>query len=414
MELFYTLLVLLVLTRAFGALAVRMGQPELVGQLVSGIVLGVIAGQLADHLPVLSHLTDDEVFIALTELGVFFLMLLGGVEMHPAKLVKASRSAVFVALGGMLVPLAAGLALGWVALPASSYKAGQALFLGVAMAITAVPVAVKMLLDLGKLESKVGQIIVSAAVIDDVLSLLLLAVLTAFVRTGEAPDLAHLALLVGKILVFFAFVIVVGRYIGPWIGSRLSRSRLKELELTALLIGACAFAVVAELLGMHFILGAFAAGLFFGRQMVDEEIYQDVKRKVAAITTAFLAPLFFASIGLHLDVSALWATPGFIVVLIAIAFLGKLLGAGLVARMTGLDTRASAAVGCAMSVRGAVELIIAGVALKAGLFDRPDPAPPIIEHMFSAVVIMAVVTTLVPPIALRFLLGNDGSSGQES
>lgn len=407
MELFYILLVLLVVTRAFGALAVRVGQPELVGQLVSGVVLGLVVGQFADRLPVLAHLPEDPVFIALTELGVFFLMLLGGIEMHPGKLVRASRGALLVALGGMGVPLASGIALGWLTLPDSDHKPAQTLFLGVALAITAVPVAVKMLMDLRRLESRVGQTVVSAAVIDDVLSLVLLAVLTAVVRTGESPGASDLLLLVGRVAIFFGIVIVLGGWVGPRIGRLLRKSRLPELELSALLVGACAFAVAGEALGMHFVLGAFAAGLFFGRKVVDEDVYRDVKSKVAAITTALLAPLFFASIGLQLDLSALASIPGFVVVLIVIAFLGKLIGAGGAAWMTGLGTRDSAAVGTAMSVRGAVELIIAGIALKAGLFDHPQPTPPVVEHLFSAVVIMAVITTLAPPVALRYLLRSE-------
>jgi len=348
-------------------------------------------------------------------------MLLGGVEMHPGKLVKASRRAMVVAIGGMIVPLGAGALLGWLVIPESAYRPAQILFLGTALAITAVPVAVKILLDLGKLDSRVGQTVVSAAIIDDILSLILLAVLTAVVRRGEAPDPPELLVLGGKILAFLVFVVIVGRFVGPWIGALLRRSHLEEQELTALLAGACAFAVAAELLGMHFVLGAFAAGLFFGRQVVDEAVYRDVKQKVAAITTAFLAPLFFASIGLRLEVSALWAVPGFVIALIVIAFLGKLLGAGAVAHLTGLGTRESTAVGFSMSVRGAVELIIAGIALEAGLFDHPDPRPAVVEHMFSSVVIMAVVTTLVAPIVLRYLLADrhqvarsDGASDDEA
>ncbi|MDY7108537.1 MAG: cation:proton antiporter [Planctomycetota bacterium] len=411
MELFYILLVLLVLTRAFGALAVRVGQPELVGQLISGIVLGAVVAQFSGRLPVLSTLTDDEVFVALTELGVFFLMLLGGVEMHPGKLVRASRRAVFVAAGGMIVPLAAGVLLGWLVIPASPYRPAQMLFLGTALAITAVPVAVKILLDLGRLDSRTGQTVVSAAIIDDILSLILLAVLTAIVRRGEAPGLVQLLLLGGKITAFLIFVVLAGRYVGPRIGALLKRSHLEEQELTALLAGACAFAVAAELLGMHFVLGAFAAGLFFGRQVVDESVYRDVKQKVAAITTAFLAPLFFASIGLRLDVTAMSAVPWFVILLIVIAFFGKLLGAGVVAGVTGLTVRESTAVGFSMSVRGAVELIIAGIALDAGLFDHPEPRPPVIRHMFSSVVIMAVATTLLAPIVLRYLLADRRGDG---
>jgi Kef-type K+ transport system membrane component KefB len=116
--------------------------------------------------------------------------------------------------------------------------------------------------------------------------------------------------------------------------------------------------------------------------------------------------LFFASIGLHLDVSAIWNIPLFVILLILIAITTKFVGAGLAAKALGMTNRESAGIGVAMSARGAVELIIAGIAMKAGLFLKPDPVPEIVENLFSAVVLMAVVTTLFMPIGLRFILGD--------
>jgi Kef-type K+ transport system membrane component KefB len=125
---------------------------------------------------------------------------------------------------------------------------------------------------------------------------------------------------------------------------------------------------------------------------------------VSAVASGFLAPLFFASIGLHLDISALWTIPVFVILLIVVALATKLLGAGLAARAVGLERKEAAGIGIAMSARGAVELIIAGIALEAGLFSRPEPVPPIVENLFSAVVIMAIATTLFMPVGLRFVL----------
>jgi Kef-type K+ transport system membrane component KefB len=184
------------------------------------------------------------------------------------------------------------------------------------------------------------------------------------------------------------------------------RVKQREFEFSALLVGALAFSVLAELLALHFIVGAFMAGLFFGRKTIDEPAYDDVRSKVSAMTFGFLAPIFFASVGLNLDFSAVFAVPAFLVWLLLAAFVGKLIGAGVSARWVGLTRQEAAAVGVGMSARGAVELVIADIALEAGLFEVVPGTAPVVEHMFSAVVIMAVLTTLVTPLLLKRIYGS--------
>lgn len=404
MELLYVLLVLLAAARLAGEVAERIGQPPLVGELVAGVALGLVVQRYSGAFPVLSDLRENEVFTALTDLAIFFLMLFAGVETQPRELAKASKRAVLIAVGGMLLPLVIGFALGWAYLPSSSYKPAQALFLGVALAITAVPVSVRILMDLGRLDSPIGQTIVSAALIDDVLSLVLLAVLTAMIRTGSLPDAASLFWLAGEVAVFFAITIVIGRYLFPWLGRRLKAAHASEFEMSGLLIAALGYGVLAESLGMHFILGAFIAGLFFVRRTIDPKVFKGIRSKLSAITMGFFAPLFFASVGMHLDLAAAVEIPLFVMLLVVAAFLGKLAGAGLPALALGFDRRESLAIGAGMSARGAVELIIAGIALRAGLFAHPDPPPAEIAFLFSAVVIMALATTLVTPIVLKRLM----------
>jgi len=406
MELLYILLVLLFVTRFSGEVLTRLGQPALVGELIAGIALGVVAHQFQGSLPILSGLDENEVFTALTDLAIFFLMLLAGLEMSPRELGESSRSAVWVALGGLLVPMAGGFALGWVFIPESDYRFAQSLFLATALAITAVPVSVKVLMDTGQLDTRLGKTIVSAAVFDDVFSLILLAVLTAVIRTGELPDLAALGLLAGRIALFFALASLVGYYVFPWLGRQVKRIQAEEFEFSGLLMAALAYALVAEALGLHFILGAFLAGLFFVRRTIDEGVYQALRARIATFTTGFFAPLFFASIGFHLDAAAAVHVPLFVALLVVIAFAGKLIGAGLPAFWSGLDRREALGVGTGMSARGAVELIIADIAMRAGLFDHPDPPPDIVRYMFSAVVLMALITTLVTPVALQRILGH--------
>ncbi len=398
---------MLAITRFFGEIAVRLRQPALVGELISGILLGMLVNRYSTTFPILSGLTEDEVFAAVTNLGVFFLMLFAGIEMHPRKLFKGSAGSFSVAVGGMAVPLVLGFLMGWVFLPPSNLRFAQIMFLGVALAVTAVPVAVKVLMELNKLNTPMGQITVSAALFDDVLNLLLLAVLTAFIPEGRSIDMLGLLKLSGEITLFFIITAGVGLYLLPRLERLVKHLLHDESEFAALLLVALGFAVLAEELELHFIIGAFVAGLFFTKRSITPQLYESIKNKIAGLTNGFLAPIFFASIGLQLDAKALTAVPGFLALLVIVAMFGKLIGAGVPAKWIGLSSREAIEVGISMSARGVVMLIVADIALRAGLFDQPVPAPPIVAHMFSAVVMVAIITTLLTPIILRRLVKGD-------
>jgi Kef-type K+ transport system membrane component KefB len=207
-------------------------------------------------------------------------------------------------------------------------------------------------------------------------------------------------------IAYLAVVTLIARFVLPWLYRHLvGRARVDELEVSVLLIVALGFSVLGELMGQHFILGPFVAGLFFGRRQISEEVFERVESKIEGLTSGFLAPLFFVSIGLHTDVTALAATPIFFASLLAIAFVAKIVGAVIPASLGGFGRRDALAVGVGMSGRGAVELIIADVALRSGVFSSPDPTPPVVENMFGTIVLVAVITTISTPILLRRLLG---------
>lgn len=403
MELLYVLLVILLMTRVAAEVAVRLDQPPMTGELVVGILLGIVVHHYESTFTIFAGLGDDKVFRAITDLAVFFLMLSAGIEMRPKDLTSGSMQTLTVASFGMIVPLAMGIGLGIYFLPESDYHLAQVMFIGTALAVTAVPVAIKALQELNLLQSQSGKLIVSAALVDDILSLILLAVLTGLVETGTVPGVVGIAEILGRVAVFFAVTVGVGFFILPRILRVARKWWIDELEFSSLIIVALGFSVFAEYMHLHFILGAFVAGLFFQRREIDNAVYDDVEKNFSAITSGFLAPLFFVSIGLHLDISAVTSVPLFLTLLIAAAFIGKLAGAGLPARAWGMTWRESAVVGTGMSARGAVELIIADIALRAGLFSKPEPVPTIVANLFSAVVIMAVITTLATPIGIRLL-----------
>lgn len=409
MHLLYILLVLLLVTRVCSELAVRLRQPALVGELLGGVLIGLGVVSFAGPALDVAQLASDETFQGVLDLGIFFLMLMAGIEMHPGDLVRVSKRAIPVALFGMFVPLGLGFALGWLWLPGSDWKFSQSMFLGVALAITAVPVAVKVLKDLGKLQSSVGQVVVAAAVIDDVLSLVLLAVLTSLISTGEALSPALVGGIATNVGLFFVIAWLAGRYLLPAAANNLRKLKLDHAEFSLLLIFGLGLSVLAEALDMHFLIGAFAAGLLFTRNTVGKDTHGKLQKQVETLTLGFLAPVFFASIGIHLDLASVREAPLFLLVLIAVATLGKLGGAGLTARLSGFGGREALAIGSAMNARGAVEIIVADIALRGGLFDHPVPTPPEIKYLFSAVVIMAIVTTLASPVTLRWLVRQPGN-----
>lgn len=407
MEFLYIILVVLAVARLVGEAAVRLGQPALVGEIVGGVALGGLITRFSESLPVLRLATENEAFTAFTDLAIFFLMLLAGLEVRPRKLAEASGKAVIVAIGGFVLPLATGIALAWAYLPQSDLKLAQALFVGTALAITAIPVTVRILMDLGKLDSPIGNLIVSAALFDDVFSLVLLAILLGVINTGSVPDLGQFLEIGLHLVVFFGVTFLIGVFVIPRIANVVRKTRSAEFEFTAIILYALGYSYLAELSGLHFILGAFVAGMFFNRSTVEEEIYDGIVSKTSAVTNGFLAPIFFASIGMHLSLGALAEIPLFVGLLVLLAFGGKLFGAGLPALWLGSGRKEATALGVAMSARGAVELIIADIALRAGVFSTPDPPPPIVANLFSAVVTVALLTTLVTPILLNSMLKPD-------
>jgi len=413
MDLFLVLLILLALTRALGEIAHRLGQPALIGELLAGVALGMVVAAFPQASPLLATLPENEAFRAFTDLGIFFLMLLGGVELRASELAKVSKRGFVVATCGLVLPVVVGFGVAWQFIPASEYRFAQCLFVGIALAITGVPVSIRILMDLGKLETDVGRTIVSAAIIDDILSLGLLAVLTSLLGTGRLPDLLGIGKLIGEVGVFFAVTMLAGRLFVPRIGRLISSLQTSDQEFSLLVIAALAFAVLAEGLGLHFVLGAFAAGLLFERRVAGKKAYNAVRRRLSAVTMGFFAPIFFASVGMQLDPAAALHIPLFLVTLLLVAFVTKLIGAGLPARLMGLNRRDSVAVGVGMSARGAVELIIANIALQAGLFTRPEPTPLVVQHLFSAIVIVALVTTIVSPFALAAVFNAPQSPGKD-
>jgi Kef-type K+ transport system membrane component KefB len=401
---FIELLLLLFLARGLGEIAERLGQPASVGEIGAGIVLATAALAFGGQIPFLAQLAHSQVLYYVANAGIFFLVLVAGIDLEPRELTERQAGSLAVAAGGVALPLAGGFALAWIFLPDSGQKPMLCLLVGVAVSISSIAATVKIFEEFGVLHTWFGRTVVSASIIDDVIGLILLAVVLAMVRTGSVPGNAEFAWLLGRVGIFFAVTIALGAHVYPHVSRRLRTMKATSFEFSVLCGVGLGYGLLAEALGLHWILGAFMAGLYFESSRVGPLAYNEMRMVFGAVAGGFLGPLFFASIGLRVELGAITQIPLFLGLLIGVALLGKLIGAGLPAYLVGRDRRGALAVGAGMSARGAVELVVLSIAAEAGLFEQADQEDPVTANLFSALILMGVVTTLLTPVLLRRIL----------
>ncbi len=312
MNVLLELLILILLARVFGETAERIGQPSAVGELGAGVMLAAVAALWEPSVPIITQLTSSKSLEEIAQLGILFLVLSAGIESKLEELRQNSLSAIFVALGGSLVPVVAGVTLGWLFLPETEMKSLQAFLIGITMSITSIPATIKVLTEFELLHSRIGQTIVGAAIIDDILGLFLLAILTSMIQTGQIPGPVDFLILLGKITLFFGITISLGIHVYPKVSQSIKALKLAAVEFSALMAVAFAYGLLAETLNMHWILGAFMAGLYFEPSRVGREAYEEMKLITTGITQGVLGPLFFIWIGLNVSFDAVIEIPLFI------------------------------------------------------------------------------------------------------
>ncbi|THF76375.1 cation:proton antiporter [Cohnella fermenti] len=373
MEFIFYLALMIAATKLAGHLSVRIGQPAVLGELIAGILLGPA---------VLGIIDADASFIHyFSEIGVLLLMFLAGLETDLDQLKRNWRPAFAVAIGGIIVPFFGGY---WSAL-LFGFEAENALFCGILFCATSVSISVQVLKEMNRLGSREGTTILGAAVVDDVLVVILLAVMMSVL--GEGADVS-LGWLIGKKAIFFVVVLLVGWLVVPKLLEWLAKLRVTEAAVSIAVAICLGFAYFAEYMGMAGIIGSFAAGIAISQS----KLRHDVEKKLEPIAYAVFVPVFFVSIGLNVRFDGLGSQLLFVVVISLVAVATKLLGGGLGARLTGFDTRSSIAVGSGMISRGEVALIIAATGLGAGLLQ---------EEYYTSIIIMVIVTTLVTPPVLK-------------
>jgi Kef-type K+ transport system membrane component KefB len=397
------LVLLLVAARAGGALAERLGQPAVLGELLAGIALGALPLLGRDALSWIPH---DRVVESLAELGVILLLFEVGLSTRLADLVKVGLSAFLVACIGVVVPMVLGWGIGAWLLPRAHPIAHW--FLGASLSATSVGITARVLRDLGKVKSAEGQIILGAAVIDDVLGLLVLAVMVGLAGGATAAGagagtglLATAAIVTGKALAFIAGALVVGRALAPRLFRWAARLRGQGVLFTAALVTCFGLAWVADAVGLAPIVGAFAAGLVlegvpFGELLGPEE---RIEQHLTPLST-FLVPIFFVRMGMNVELGALG---GGSLALAAALTVAAILGKQACALAVVTPKTDRVAVGLGMIPRGEVGLIFANI----GLTLRISGAPVLGPGEFAAIVAMVLLTTLVTPPLLRWRMGGE-------
>lgn len=374
------LIAIFVAAKAFGEIAERLGQPAVLGELVGGVIVGVSGFHFVDPHDVTIHL--------LSELGVILLLFLIGLETDLKKLIEVGGSATAVALVGVLLPLAGGIALG----QALGLRMMVSVFLGASLTATSVGITARVLSDLGHLKDDESQVILGAAVVDDIIGLVLLTLVGTLAAGGELTFLG-----VGRIiLVAFGFVIlaiVIGSQLAPMLIRLINRVELQRGLFFSSLVFALLLAYIAHQVGSAIIIGSFAAGLVLARTHHGKEIEREVHD-----VAQFFIPIFFVVVGAAIDLPSLNPfdpnTRRFLLIglaLTAVGVAGKF-AAGFVVRKKSLRRTV---IGVGMIPRGEVGLIFAQIGLSTKLLSA---------GLYSAVAVMVILTTFITPPLLRRLL----------
>jgi len=377
------LMLALVLAAALvgGRVAMRVGYPAILGEITAGIIFGP---------PLIGLLNRNDAIDVLGEFGILLMMLYIGMHLDLGDLRRASMPGLLAAVGGFLVPTAAGLIL----MLAVGRTFLEALFVGLAMGVTSLATKSRILVDLKILDTRIAHVLVAGALLSDV------AVLVVFAAV-VSPDVASQGISVG--IALFAGVKALGFGLGAWLVGwwvlpavkRLSGDR--EIDRGALFLGVIVFglgfAYAAELAGIHAILGAFVAGLFIDSRIMERKVSKDVQQRLATMSVGVLAPFFFVSAGFEVSLSVFSTDLPLLIAVIVLATLGKLVGTALFYIPSGNGWREGIVVGAGMNGRGAVEIIVAEIALARGLIDR---------DVFSILVFMALFTTATVPILLTW------------
>ncbi len=391
---------LLAVARLFGEIATRLRQPAVIGEIIAGIVLGpTVMGQIAPDAIHWLFPKEGPAALVLTGIGtvaVVMFLLAAGMEVDLSRIFRQGRAAMTVSISGIVVPFAIGLSAALLIPDALGREPSVkvyifALFFATALAISALPVIAKTLMDLNLYRTDLGMVIIAAAIFDDLTGWIVFAIVLGMI-TPQQHSGAAVGMTIGLTLAYVVVMLTVGRWIInrtlPWLQAKATWPGGVLAFVISLAFFGAAF---AEAIGVHAVFGSFMVGVAIGDSRHLREL---TRAMVENFVSSIFAPIFFASIGLQRDFIAHF---DFMLVLIvlAIAIVSKVVGCGLGARSAGLPWRESWAIGFGMNSRGAMEIILGLLALQYKVIG---------ERLFVALVIMALVTSIMSGSIMQRIL----------
>lgn len=397
-----TLLILIVTARLLGQLFSRINQPAIIGEMLAGVILGPSLFNLILPTPALS---------GISEFAVFLIVLSAGLEMNFKEVIDSMRGkGAVIALLGFLLPLAGGILVG----VGFGLDVSRTIFLGLCVSITALPVTISILQSFKLLDSNIARYSIATAIFNDIAALLVLGVILnlpeqkSYQAVGGA--IFHAS---WKLILLIVLILAVSLLIKKAIEKGIHIDQLSEKLVHfignealfgLLLLLVLAFGSVSTALGFHFVIGAFFGALLIDRTFFLPARYKELELTLSSITGGFLAPVFFAYLGLEFNVQIIdsfW----FVAVVLAVSIATKILAGWLGGRLIGLSRSDALGIGFILNGRGVMELVIASIAYERGFIG---------QDLFSVLVLMGVVTTLITPLMFRkWVLPQLGTPSQD-
>ncbi|MBN1539546.1 MAG: cation:proton antiporter [Candidatus Thermoplasmatota archaeon] len=393
---FIYLLLLLIAALFFGKVAEKLKLPTIVGNISGGLVFGpiliaalktvdTISGGDIFHLVAENLLPEkvEETTSFLVEFSIVMLMFASGMETRIKDFLASFRTGIVTASLGVIFPFS----LGFLGTYLYLHDVIIALYVGGALSITAVALSVATLIQIDGIQTRYGMTIINAAIVDDIIGIVILSILLSISSTGHFPG----ALSLGSTLLLAIAFVLIALFVLPWL-LKLIYKEIKDMRTTEgigfTILMAGLFGVMAHFMGLHLMIGAFLGGM-----AIRESLNRQTKQALGRWSFGFFAPVFFAWVGFSVTFSGVaisWLVP----LLVVLGMTGKVVGAGLGAKISGLNWAESILVGVGMNGRAAVDLVLASVALGSGIIDR---------DLYSAVVFNAVIMALATPTLLKIL-----------
>lgn len=396
------IVLMLVVGRLLGELMLRIRQPEVLGQLMAGILIGpTILGTfwpatydlLFPNTPELKKMIDG-----VSQVGVLMLLLLAGMETNFAIVRSKKRTAFFSSISGIILPFACGFILGELLpdslLPAPDKRLLTALFLATALSISSIKIVAMVLMEVDFMRRNLGQLILACAIIDDTIGWIIVAIISGIAAEG-ALNLKGVGLTLAGTLIFLGLSFTVGRtfvtHIIRWTNDTL---HIEFSVLSVILVLMFLMAVVTDRIGVHTVLGAFVMGVLVGQSPM---MTDHIREQLRGVVLALFAPVFFAVAGLNVDLTILGESSmlKLAIGLILIASFGKLVGCFVGAKLGALTSREALALALGMNARGTTEVIVATIGLSIGVLTK---------DFYTLIVVMAITTTMIMPPMLRWAL----------